>query len=315
MNAVEKNKRVALACAAALCALPLISQGAKPFTATSDKHNDLIFNSEKIGDGITRIRDAENGPRLYLIEGSEKAVLIDSGNGAGNLRAYVETLTSKPVTVLVTHCHVGGAGGSGDFENVYMNAQDIKEYSETGGLPLAKRKTTAKTMFKSRETAKLLDDSDFPPMKDAADFKSVADGDRFELGGTAVIAYSVRGHTQGNMAYLATKQRTLFTGEGIAPIGSLMRGNTGLASYEKNLRTLASKIEGQFDTILIANAEPYPKELLGYLIKTCEAVRKGTAQTIFPNQKAEPNVVAATVFDDAGNKVGTLTFDNNLVTQ
>ena len=35
---------------------------------------------------------------MYLLEGDEKALLIDTGYGAGNLREYVEKLTSKPIS-------------------------------------------------------------------------------------------------------------------------------------------------------------------------------------------------------------------------
>ena len=35
---------------------------------------------------------------MYLLEGDEKALLIDTGYGAENLREYVEKLTSKPIS-------------------------------------------------------------------------------------------------------------------------------------------------------------------------------------------------------------------------
>lgn len=59
---------------------------------------------------------------MYLLEGSEKALLIDTGYGAGNLRAFVEKLTDKPIIVVNTHYHPDHAAGNGEFEEVYMSS-------------------------------------------------------------------------------------------------------------------------------------------------------------------------------------------------
>jgi len=64
-----------------------------------------------------------NGSQMmYLLEGEEKALLIDTGWGAGNLRAFVEKLTDKPLLVVNTHFHPDHASGNGEFERVYMSA-------------------------------------------------------------------------------------------------------------------------------------------------------------------------------------------------
>lgn len=64
----------------------------------------------------------EGSQYLYLLEGNEKALLIDTGYGAGNLRELVETLTEKELIVVNTHYHPDHAGGNGEFEKVYLSA-------------------------------------------------------------------------------------------------------------------------------------------------------------------------------------------------
>lgn len=59
---------------------------------------------------------------MYLLEGDEKCLLIDTGWGAGNLRAFVEKLTDKPILVANTHYHPDHAAGNGEFESVMMSA-------------------------------------------------------------------------------------------------------------------------------------------------------------------------------------------------
>ena len=46
------------------------------------------FHSEKISEHITRIYGLTE-EQMYLVTGSEKAALIDTGSGAGSLRGYV----------------------------------------------------------------------------------------------------------------------------------------------------------------------------------------------------------------------------------
>lgn len=54
--------------------------------------------------------------KSYLIVGSERAVLIDTGMGVGDIKALVETLTTRPVTVLNSHGHWDHIGGTHAFQ-------------------------------------------------------------------------------------------------------------------------------------------------------------------------------------------------------
>ena len=42
---------------------------------------------------------------IFLLVGTERALLIDTGIGVGDLKAAVEKITDKPVTVVITHGH------------------------------------------------------------------------------------------------------------------------------------------------------------------------------------------------------------------
>ena len=41
----------------------------------------------------------------YLLLGEDKALVIDTGMGKGNLREYLETITDLPMMVVNTHGH------------------------------------------------------------------------------------------------------------------------------------------------------------------------------------------------------------------
>ena len=42
---------------------------------------------------------------IFLLIGSERALLIDSGFGIGDLRGAVEMVTDKPITLVISHSH------------------------------------------------------------------------------------------------------------------------------------------------------------------------------------------------------------------
>lgn len=88
-------------------------------------NQSLVFKTEKVTERITRIY-AFATELMYLVEGTEKAVLIDTGSGIGSLKACVEQLTDKPVVVLVTHGHVDHAMGAAEIEDVIQVCEDIK---------------------------------------------------------------------------------------------------------------------------------------------------------------------------------------------
>ena len=62
---------------------------------------------------------------LYLVEGNDRAILIDAGTVIPGLDKIVAKITSKPVTMMLTHAHGDHAGGVGPFPEVYLNAGDM----------------------------------------------------------------------------------------------------------------------------------------------------------------------------------------------
>jgi glyoxylase-like metal-dependent hydrolase (beta-lactamase superfamily II) len=87
-------------------------------------------------------------PRHYeativnLLIGQQKAALIDTGCGIGNLRKAVEEITDKPVIVINTHTHldhlpiVTSHGGNGSIASDHA---DRNLGSESGGQTVAPR--------------------------------------------------------------------------------------------------------------------------------------------------------------------------------
>lgn len=245
-------------------------------TILVNSYSNQFFKANRIDKDIFRISGV-NGELMYLIEGANKAVLIDTGTGIGNLKEFVEKITKKPITVILTHGHVDHAPGSALFDDVYMSFADKKLYSEHDTLDTRKGFTSA-----SYKEANTLKDEDYVPLKKSDNFKNLTDGSIFDLGGITLEAIAIPGHTNGMTAILIKEKRILLTGDGCNFFTFLFDNTTsGLTSYEKTIKTLISKVDGKFDKIYLSHGSgDAPKELLTDMIKLCEDIKNGKADNV-----------------------------------
>ena len=168
------------------------------------------FKTEKVSDRITRIY-AFSSELMYLVEGSERAALLDSGSGIGFVRPLIEQLTEKEVIVLLTHGHVDHAMGASEFpaENVYINQKDAYIYKEHGTYEFREDGL----FLMERGTDQVVPAEDFTPLQPITAYNDLKEGDRFDLGGISVEMYACPGHTRGSMVMLIPEERTLLLGD------------------------------------------------------------------------------------------------------
>jgi len=208
-----------------------------------------FYSAERISDQLTVIRSL-TGELLYLVEGEDQAALIDTGAGVGHLKNLVDTLTDKPLIVLLTHGHVDHAPGAPEFETVYLNGRDNYLYRRQ--CALEERKGYLKAGLGPRFSE--LDDSDFvPPMPDKA-FMPLEDGMTFDLGGVHIDVYALPGHTPGCMVLLLRELRTLILGDACNNSTFLFDGDASpLAVYRENLDRVRTLTAGKFDHVYLSH--------------------------------------------------------------
>ena len=82
------------------------------------------FTAQRLPNGVAEITDL-SGVHCFLVEGRDKALLIDTMTGLRGLPAFVATLTDLPVEVALTHGHMDHAGGVFEFGRCYIHPADI----------------------------------------------------------------------------------------------------------------------------------------------------------------------------------------------
>lgn len=132
---------------------------------------------------------------VYLLIGEEKALLIDSCSGEGNIRAVVEGITEKPVMVLNTHGHFDHTGGNSCWPEAWMTKEAAVHAKEPFG-PMHEK------WFRSK------------PYQDYK-IHYIENGQRIDLGQKIVEIISIPAHSEGSVAVLDKNTRFLFTGDEI----------------------------------------------------------------------------------------------------
>ncbi len=203
----------------------------------------------------------------YLLIGEEKAMLIDTAYGDGDLRAMVESITDKPVMVCNTHGHFDHTGGNAFWEEAWMSEAAAKDAKVAFGEEMKKR-------FEAM------------PHPDYQ-IHFLHDGDIIDLGGRTVEIVSIPCHHPGSVAYIDSKSRCVFTGDELesGQVLFLRPDMTGLeqaARHKENMEKLWAK-EAQYDLVCPAhNGSPIVKKYITDFITLDSQILSGT-QTVMPN--------------------------------
>ena len=173
----------------------------------------MYYQVEPLFPGLTRIWDVAH-TAMYLVEGTEKAVLVDTGVGVGDLKEVVDGLTGKPLTVLLTHGHVDHALGAKGFDDVRISPLDEGVYAEHCVFEGRKGYVMGSAMQGGDPgLVASIADSDYLEPSDFSRFGSLAAGDCFDLGGVTVEVLQGAGHTPGTLTMLIPEWRVLLLGD------------------------------------------------------------------------------------------------------
>ncbi|GHV39129.1 hypothetical protein FACS189490_02230 [Clostridia bacterium] len=184
---------------------------------------------------------------MYVLEGNDRAMVIDAGFNLGDFSAAIKSVTNKPADLYITHGHLDHVGSAYHFGNCYIHPADLPvlaahtnaEYLQR----LAKEMTPAWQRLLFRGAVKIMTT---PPPK--AIFKPMPES--VDLGNRVVEIIHTPGHTKGGVCFLDRKTRSLFSGDTLCDWGVLLHLDFcgTLESYLASLRRLKA-LETAYDNV------------------------------------------------------------------
>ena len=183
----------------------------------------------------------------FLIVGSKRAVLFDSGLGIGRISEVVRKLTALPVTVLNSHTHFDHVGGNREFTDVRNLDDPFSQSNARGEVGEALREYAKDTLAEDRVCGSLPSavasrTYSMPTWQASA---AVKDGERLDLGGRTLEVVQTPGHTPDSMCLLDAANGLLFTGDTYyAGEVFLWAPETDVARYEASIERLAGLAPG-----------------------------------------------------------------------
>lgn len=234
------------------------------------------FKVYSLPDSIYAIYEPNNWQEVisYLIIGSEKALLFDTGMGLDSIQTVVRELTSLPVTVINSHTHFDHIGGNADFSTILGVDTAYTHTNAKGWSHESVRGEVTPAAF-CPETLKNVDTAAYHIRSYEID-GYIHDGSIIDLGGRQLEVIAIPGHTPDGVALLDRKAGLLWTGDTYyeGPLWLFFPG-TDLDAFEKSISRMAELVPMIKQLMPAHNVPVVPPGRLIEVQKAIAAVREG----------------------------------------
>ena len=203
---MKKYYSISMMLAMLLGLMPLSGEAQGTDVNSRDLRGKVVYQDDEV---VFRQLDEHtwigNGHRvynesLYLVEGNSRALLIDAGARVPGLDQIVAKITTKPVTMMLTHAHGDHVGGVGPFPEVFLNAGDMPI------VPNNMRNYTGRIRY-------------------------LTDGEVIDLGGREIEVIFTPGHTAGSATFFDKANHYGFSGDAFGSTNLLVFTNLSTVMY------------------------------------------------------------------------------------
>jgi len=237
---------------------------------------DTWFATEEVEPGTWLVGEPGH-VNCFLVEGRERAVLIDTGLGLADIGSAVRRLTGKPIQVVNTHSHSDHRGGNRHFADVAAHplalgtlAGPVDQDYLAGYLAVARDQLIA------YQRARAADDRFFhqftattrlrPLPEDAGQWtvpggpasRPLADGERIDLGGRELTVLHTPGHSPDSLCLLDERAGLLFAGD------TLITGDFWAHTPDTEIEVFAATLRKLADELASGLSAIYPAHTLRY---------------------------------------------------
>jgi glyoxylase-like metal-dependent hydrolase (beta-lactamase superfamily II) len=163
----------------------------------------------------------------WLVDGRDRDLMVDTGNGLAPLRPFVDTLReypAKPIVAVATHQHQDHAGGLWEFDERVAHPSDAVEIERPSPLirgsdvwpavadAMAQQGFPVTDVLVTAAPRPDWDPNTFVPCG-TIPTRLVNEGDVIDLGDRAFEVMSLPGHTPGSIGLWNEADGTLFCGD------------------------------------------------------------------------------------------------------
>ena len=217
---------------------------------------DTAKHFTQVNDHIAQINIASGS---YVVCGSERALVIDTGYGRENHQAYVREYTDLPLTLACTHSHHDHVRGNVFYDSCLLNPEDFGIYEMMFDYNMVPEQ------FRELRPGPLL---------------PINDGDVIDLGGRHIEAIHTPGHTPGSTCFLDVEGRVLITGDTVLHDTTwlLFPYSLTVQTHNRSLKKLAA-MKDRFDALLTGHtAGLQPVSILDDMIEASDAILAGKTE-------------------------------------
>ncbi len=215
--------------------------------------NYATITVTKLEDNMWILEGSDN-TTMYLVEGSEKSLLIDTGTRIKNLDTIVAGITNKPVMVVITHAHNDHAGNIHYFPEIRMHPADTV---------LLRNGYKGKIHF-------------------------VNDGDVFDLGDVQLEVHHMPAHTPGSIVLVDRKAGNCYSGDafGANHVWLQLKPLSPLQVYINSCKKMEKLMDEGITKVYCGHyvyaQKPYDKSYITAMRELAEALQNGTAPEAKP---------------------------------
>ncbi len=211
------------------------------------------FRARPLSPGLTLIDEPHVHPlfqaNMYLVEGTRRDMILDTGMGVAPLRPYLDRLRAdpaKPLLCVSSHAHVDHIGGVHEFDDRRIHAAEAEDQTHPGRYSLLKSGYAPESLARYMAAG-------YPPLWDvvidalphagydpaayvlqgAAPTGLLTEGDVIDLGSRRFEVWHLPGHSPGGVGLFERATGILISGDAIYD-GPLIHDGPGadLADYE-----------------------------------------------------------------------------------
>lgn len=219
------------------------------------------FTVTKINENIYQFNDKMSVLSILVI-GEEKALLFDTTYGIGDLKQAVLEITNKPLIVVNSHGHMDHALGNYQFDEVYLDLDDMELIKSHTGysyrkkyLDVAKERNIVPDNFNEEEYLK----------QGTGNIIPLKEHHVFDLGNLNLEVIKIPGHTKGSIALYVKEQKIMLVSDGACPyVWMFLNESATLTDYLNSLNKL---LEYDFETFLLGHGAGLMERPFMYRLK------------------------------------------------